>query len=178
MKHLHKIFTTFCLSAALFSCSKKVHTFQFGQPYYQNPVSADNRVKQDISPEKTGIAEASVVEKATLTTPEAIQVATALKDASKTAPTKNDAPEKLTFKQKLAKKVAAKIKKQNEKIQKQTGKTGVTGNLRIGIIVAGIGLLVLIIAGIGGFGGASGVFWILGAIALLIGLIIILLELV
>lgn len=180
MKHLHKSLTVLCLSVALFSCSKKLQTFKFGQPYYQNnTATAQDRVPEaaPVSTDEANVsAQTSSADGAVVTTPEAVAVAKAIKASStqeSTAPMAKETTtkEKLSLKEKLAKKV-------NKKIQKEMGKSGVSGNLRTGIIVAAIGLLVLIIAGIGGFGGASGVFWILGAIALLIGLIIILLDLI
>lgn len=180
MKHLHKSLTVLCLSVALFSCSKKLQTFKFGQPYYQNNTATaqQNAPEAPIAnEERNSTVEASTNHEAVVTaTPDAIAVVKAVKASStkksvEPIATESTSKEKLSLKEKIAKKV-------NKKIQKQMGKTGVSGNLRIGIIVAAIGLLVLIIAGIGGFGGASGVFWILGAIALLIGLIIILLDLI
>ena len=179
MKHLHKSLTVLCLSVVLFSCSKKLQTFKFGQPYYHNnSASAQKNITETpvANEEENTTAQVSTGNEAVAVTPEAIAVAKAVKSSSpkesvEPITTESTSKEKLSLKEKIAKKV-------NKKIQKEMGKSGVSGNLRTGIIVAAIGLLVLIIAGIGGFGGASGVFWILGAIALLIGLIIILLDLI
>ena len=175
MKHLHKSLMAICLTFALFSCSKKVQTFRFGQPYYQeNSAKAVQPNPTNIQQEESMHASSAQQHQIEPTATEAIVVAKSIKESNnavKIEPTENKPVEKLSLKEKVTKKI-------NKKIQKQMGRSGVSGNLRTGIIIAAIGLLLLIIAGVGGFGGASGVFWVLGAVALVIGLVIVLLEVI
>jgi len=176
MKHLHKSLAALFLTIVLFSCSKKVQTFHFGQPYYNQNSTANSTIPQPEEAVKTEEQPMTVsTEKAqSMLLPEAVTVAKSIneKPATTVINKENKPTEKLTFKQKVAQKIIGK------KLEKQMGKSGVSGNLRTGIIIAAIGLLLLIIAGVGGFGGASGVFWVLGAVALVIGLVIVLLEVI
>lgn len=177
MKHFHKSLAFVLLTIALFSCSKKLQTFRFGQPYYQqNSVNtALPKAEESMKPTEEQVVSASATTSEIATaTPEAVAVAKSIKmNAPETTLAKEETKpnEKLSLKQKMAQKI-------QKKIQKQMGKSGVSGNLRTGIIIAAIGLLLLIIAGVGGFGGASGVFWVLGAVALVVGLVIVLLEVI
>lgn len=176
MKHIHRSLTLVLATIALFSCSKKLQTFRFGQPYYQQN-SANNApapLKEGANELEQPITVSTSESEPVAIAPEAVAIAKELdkKPVSTLSTEENKPAEKLSFKQKVAKKIIGK------KIQKEMGRSGVSGNLRTGIIIAAIGLLLLIIAGVGGFGGASGVFWVLGAVALVIGLVIVLLEVI
>lgn len=69
-------------------------------------------------------------------------------------------------------KVIEKIEKKIEKIknQKEQKKGGLTSRMKIGIILAAVGIILIVL------GGISSVFWLLGVIALVIGAVLILME--
>jgi uncharacterized membrane protein len=175
MKHLSKPFVALCILLSLFSCSKKVTTFQFGQPYHQNNSAKTETASEKLTqPETEDFSKLPVAEKTHSESPlQEKEALTTLLEPTKAEASETKPTEKPTFKQKMLKKAVAKIQKKQDK----GGLSGLSKNMRIGILIAAIGLLILIMTAIIGFGGASGIFWFLGAVALLVGLIIILLEL-
>ncbi|MBC7389455.1 MAG: hypothetical protein H7329_09615 [Opitutaceae bacterium] len=160
------------VSLGIFSCSKKVTTFNFGKPYHDQQLSACK--VQDIK-----MSDESIVLNDELTTASSgteIQAAEPVKvniqraeTTSPATPNKVTNKEKPSFKEKM---VAKMLKKKIEKMEKNQA---LDKKIVIGIVIASIGLLFLILAV--AFGGAPGtIFFILGAIGLVAGLLIILLS--
>lgn len=81
--------------------------------------------------------------------------------------------EKLANNKLVNKIITRKVEKAMKKMEAKEGKA-VSGNLRTGIIVGAVGLLLLIIAGF--FGGAAGLIYVLGAVLFVIGVVLILLS--
>ena len=166
MKKFIKVLAITTLPLSFFACSKKMTAFQFGTLSHQETVTASTHI---ISTDNSPIATAS-------NDNEGVEVALenpAIFTAKQLTNSKNlesiEKIEKPTFKQRFAQKVMAK------KIQKMEKGMQVSGNMKLGIIIACVSLLVLIIVAAGLLGGLSGLFWLLGGLGLLTGLMIMLL---
>ena len=166
MKKFIKVLAISTLPLAFFACSKKMTAFQFGTLSHQETVTASANVNTENLPitasnenEGTEVALTSpaIFTAKQLTEPVAIE---SIKSVEKI--------EKPTFKQRLIQKAVAKKIQKIEKLQ-------MTSNMKLGIIIAAISLLVLIVVAAGLLGGLSSLFWLLGGLGLLTGLMIMLL---
>ena len=164
MKNFIKVLAVSSLPFAFFACSKKMQTFQFGN----HPERGTAAISSNMTTDNFSVASTekgnSVLE---LNNP-AIEVAKQTNQPNKleTATT----AERPTFKQRIAQKMIVKKIQKLEKAQEK-------GNyLKLGIVIAAVSLLVLIIVAAGLLGGLSGLFWLLGGLGLLTGLLIILLD--
>lgn len=179
-KNLTKIFAITTLTFSFFACSKKVQTFQFGQPYYQAPTTAstatpaaNSNLETAETNALTSSAENDVQSAAATQLSDALVAAKQFQATATTTPSADKVSEKPSLKQKMLTKY---LNKKVQKLNKENGRSGVSGNLRLGIILAAIGLILCLVATVAG--GAGVIFWLLGIILLVIGLILILLELV
>ncbi len=156
MKNLKRSILIVFATASLFSCSKKVQTFQFGnQPYL--PASTQNNVKT-VENTISANTETNII------TESPVNEAIAAAKLITTQPSKTQFSEKPNFKQRVLQKVIAK------KIQKLEKKGGLDDKMKLGIVIALIGLLFIVIGSL-----ISNLLGFLGVLALLIGLVIILL---
>jgi uncharacterized membrane protein len=175
MKH---IITLSILAAGLLvtSCGKKITASFSGvnqnQAYHTKTKAAETT---EAKVEENAVVEASLYEEKTIDAKELKKVESFKKVAEYRENLKNADKSTLTKKQsKLLKKLDNKLEKLEKKSQ---NKGGISSLMKTGIIIAAIGLLVLILTAAGIFGGISGLFWALGGIAFLAGLIIILYDL-
>jgi len=166
MKNLFKTLVIISISIGIFSCSKKVTTFNFGKPYHdqQEPL-----VKESVNPGEEEIITASTPESpVVIQKQEIIDIKpAAVVDSKKIATVKAEKP---TFKERIVTKMLKK------KIAKIENKQDIDNNMKIGIVIAAVSLVVLIVVAAGLLGGLSSLFWLLGGLGLLTGLIIILLS--
>lgn len=163
MKKFIKLLAISTLPFAFFACSKKMTAFQFGTLSHQENVTASTNVNSESSPitasnENEGNVE--VLNNPAIFTAKQLNVATKVESVEKV--------EKPTFKQRLIQKAVAKKIQKMEKVQMKS-------NMKLGLIIAAVSLLVLIIVAAGLLGGLSGLFWLLGGLGLLTGLLIMLL---
>ena len=168
MKNLTKtLVIAFAVSSLFSSCSKKMQAFQFGNAPSHSTYSNTNATVTDskASASVNDVSETSIIENPAVVAAKNIIV------------TKNGNPESTTsevkpsFKQKLAQKIIAK------KIQKlEKGRGGMNDTMKLGLVIALVSLLVLIIVAAGLLGGLSNLFWLLGGLGLLGGLLIMLLS--
>lgn len=165
MKNLRKTIILAIAASTLFSCSKKMQSFQFGSPAHQNAQTTSSTTVADNATASTN-TEMEAIETASAP----VVVAKAVTKSTIVENTPN-ADVKPSFKQKLAQKIIAK------KIQKIEKKGGMDDKMKLGLVIALVSLLVLIITGAGLLGGLSGLFWLLGGLGLLTGLVIMLLVL-
>lgn len=163
MKKFIKLLAISFLPFAFFACSKKMTAFQFGTLSHQETVTASANVNSENSSISTASNENEnvvVLENPAIFTAKQLSEPTKLESVEKI--------EKPTFKQRLIQKAVAKKIQKIEKLQ-------MTSNMKLGIIIAAVSLLVLIIVAAGLLGGLSGLFWLLGGLGLLTGLLIMLL---
>lgn len=166
MKNLTKTIIIAFAVSSLFSCSKKMQAFQFGnspaQTYSSTNALSDSKVSASIE----NVSETSIIENPAII---------AAKNITSSKPTTSESTiseVKPSFKQKLVQKMIAK------KIQKiEKGRGGMDDKMKLGLIIALVSLLVLIIVAAGLLGGLSNLFWLLGGLGLLAGLLIMLLSL-
>ncbi len=165
MKQFLKVLAISTLPFAFFACSKKMQTFQFGNTSPQETSTALN-LKIENLPIETATTSSENTEMVLLTNPSII-VAKQFNEPTKIESKAN--VEMPTFKQRFIQKaITKKIKKIEKNLQ-------VSKNMKLGIIIAAVSLLVLIIVAAGLLGGLSGLFWLLGGLGLLTGLLIMLL---
>jgi hypothetical protein len=163
MKTIIKLLAISVLPLAFSACSKKMTAFQFGTLSHQETVTASANVNTENSSITTSSDETEgvvVIENPTTFTAKQLNEPTKLESIEKF--------EKPTLKQRLIQKAVAKKIKKTEKLQ-------MSSNMKLGIIIAAVSLLVLIIVAAGLLGGLSGLFWLLGGLGLLTGFLIILL---
>jgi hypothetical protein len=170
MKKLTKtIVIAFAVSSLFSSCSKKMQAFQFGntpaQTFHSNTnVLPDSKVSASIE----NVLETSIIENPAIIAAKTIT-------SSRPATSESTISEvKPSFKQKLAQKI---IVKKIQKLEKGKGKGGMSDKMKLGLVIALVSLLVLIIVAAGLLGGLSQLFWLLGGLGLLAGLLIMLLAL-
>ncbi len=161
------------ISMGIFSCSKKVTTFNFGKPYHDQ--SVNNYKAQDVKILNEAIildeqASASIETSVTEVKPVSIKIEETSAKSLEIINTPVVEKKKSAFKDRLITKM---IKKKIEKLEKGPA---LEKNMKIGIIIAAISLAVLITVAIGGFGVLSTPFWILGVLGLLGGATIIVLS--
>jgi len=172
MRKLHYSLAILALTATLCACSKKVTTFRFGQPYHTTTATTTS---EDILTEEATIATSSTDETPNATTCEPVIVAKSMVTPSgtKTIEAEKTPVAKPSLKQKIATKIIA---KKIEKLEKQNKGGGMNDKMKLGIVIAAVSLLVLIVVAAGLLGGLSSLFWLLGGLGLLTGLVIILLA--
>ena len=137
--------------------------FQFGTLSHQQTVTASANINTENS---SFITSSDTNEGVVVLDNPAIFTAKQLTEPIKVEPTvKNEKP---TFKQRLIQKAVVKKIQKMERVQ-------MTSNMKLGIIIAAVSLLVLIIVAAGLLGGLSNLFWLLGGLGLLTGLLIMLL---
>ena len=137
--------------------------FQFGTLSHQQTVTASANINTENSSFTTS---SDTNEGVVVLDNPAIFTAKQLTEPIKVEPTvKNEKP---TFKQRLIQKAVVKKIQKMERVQ-------MTSNMKLGIIIAAVSLLVLIIVAAGLLGGLSNLFWLLGGLGLLTGLLIMLL---
>jgi hypothetical protein len=163
MKKFIKVLAISILPLAFFACSKKMTAFQFGTLSHQETVTASINVNDENLPisasnddqeEKVAITNPSIFNAHQITKPTNVEPIVKI--------------EKPTFKQRLIQKAVAKKIQKIEKLQ-------MSSNMKLGLIIAAVSLLVLIVVAAGLLGGLSGLFWLLGGLGLLTGLLIMLL---
>ena len=162
MKNLTKTVIVAFAVSSLFSCSKKMQAFQFGNTPSQTTYSSTSEVSDSkISASIQDASENIILQNPAIITAKNI-----------TTPISSTSEVKPSFKQKLAQKIIAK------KIQKlEKGRGGMSDKMKLGLVIALVSLLVLIIVAAGLLGGLSNLFWLLGGLGLLTGLLIMLLAL-
>ena len=172
MKKLLQILLMVSVSLGIFSCSKKVTTFNFGKPYHNENV---NNVKT----QEVKLADENILLEDEISTATTDKSLSNLKPAviniespkAKPLEVSNDptiSKEKQSFK---AKSISKLIKKKIEKFQK---KNEIDNKILLGIIIASIGVLLVILSVIGGPQGF--VLFVLGLVGVLVGSLIILLA--
>jgi sterol desaturase/sphingolipid hydroxylase (fatty acid hydroxylase superfamily) len=137
--------------------------FQFGTLSHQESVTASTNVNTEnasitISSDET--EDVVVLENPAIFNAKQLSEPTNLESVEKV--------KKQTFKQRIIQKSFAKKIQKMERVQ-------MSSNMKLGIIIAAVSLLVLIIVAAGLLGGLSGLFWLLGGLGLLTGLLIMLL---
>lgn len=175
MKH---IITLSILAAGLLvtSCGKKITASFSGvnqnQAYHTKTKAAETT---EAKVEENAIVEASVSEEKTIDAKEVKKAEAFKKVGEYRENLKNVDKSTLSKKQsKLFKKLDNKLEKLQKKSQ---NKGGISSLTKTGIILAVIGLALMILAVIISAGGISWLFWVLGGLALVIGLIIVLYDL-
>jgi len=163
MKNLTKSIIIAFVASSLFSCSKKMQAFQFGNTpaqisYANTTAPSDSKVSASIE----DVSEISIIEN-----PAIIAAKNIIASKSSTSEVKP------SFKQKVAQKIIA---KKIQKLEKK-GRGGMNDKMKLGLVIAAVSLLVLIIVAAGLLGGLSNLFWLLGGLGLLAGLLIMLLAL-
>lgn len=167
MKKLTRtIVIAFAVSSLFSSCSKKMQAYQFGNSPAQTNSSANTLSDSKASASLEGISETSMIENP------AINAAKTITSSKPTASESTISEVKPSFKQKLAQKIIA---KKIQKLEKKGG--GMNDKMKLGLVIALVSLLVLIIVSAGLLGGLSGLFWLLGGLGFLTGLLIMLLVL-
>jgi hypothetical protein len=163
MKNLTKTILIAFIASSLFSCSKKMQAFQFGN----NPATTNSSTNTDFK------ASASLEDDSKISMIEnpAVIAAKTITSSKPNASETTISEVKPSYKQKLAQKIIAK------KIQKLEKKGGMNDKMKLGLVIALVSLLVLIIVAAGLLGGLSNLFWLLGGLGLLAGLLIMLLVL-
>ena len=163
MKKNIKLLAISFLPFAFFACSKKMTAFQFGTLSHQETATASsnfNTNSSSISTVSIDKKEVVILENPAIFTAKQLTESAKLKFVEKI--------EKPTFKQRLIQKAVAKKIQKIEKLQMKS-------NMKLGLVIAAVSLLVLIIVAAGLLGGLSNLFWLLGGLGLLTGLLIMLL---
>ena len=163
MKKNIKLLAISFLPFAFFACSKKMTAFQFGTLSHQETATASsnsNTNSSSISTLSIDKKEVVILENPAIFTAKQLTESAKLKFVEKI--------EKPTFKQRLIQKAVAKKIQKIEKLQMKS-------NMKLGLVIAAVSLLVLIIVAAGLLGGLSNLFWLLGGLGLLTGLLIMLL---
>ena len=160
------------LSLGIFSCSKKVTTFNFGKPYHNQDVNngkaEEVKLADQIIELENEQPTASTEKGFSDLKPVSIIIESPKTKSLEVSKNTTVGKEKQSFKEKAITKL---IKK---KIQKLEENQAINSKIKLGIIIAAIGVLFLILSILGGSIGL--VFFILGLVGLLAGLLIILLA--
>ena len=165
MKNLTKTIIIAIAVSSLFSCSKKMQAFQFGKAPAQTYSSTNAQADSKVSASSEDVSRTSMIENPAIIAAKNI---TSFKPAVSKSAISEVKP---SFKQKLVQRMIA---KKIQKIEKGSG--GMTDKMKLGLVIALVSLLVLIIVAAGLLGGLSGLFWLLGGLGLLVGLLIMLLS--
>jgi hypothetical protein len=162
MKNVVKVLVSSFLLYAFVSCTKKTQTFQFGH-YPERTMVADpvillpeNFPTASISNENLYLAKPAIVLQKQI--------------RKSVAAEKVVTDKKPTFKQQMVQKLLVR------KIQKMEEAQAKGNYLKVGIVIAAVSLLILIVVAAGLLGGLSSLFWLIGGLGLLTGLLLILLD--
>ena len=167
MKNFKKSILILFSASLLLSCSKKMQAFQFGITPIHTTISEVtekevNLLSSTIATNDETVNSTNLNENPAIAAAKEMIAAKAIK--SEVRP---------SLKQKLAQKIIA---KKIQKLEKK-GFGGMNDKMKLGLVIALVSLLVLIITSVALLGALSNLFWLLGGLGLLTGLVIMLLAL-